>query len=822
MRWRRLAGILSLVFLVAMAGACQGRNPLPPPPMTATLRPPSPTPTSPPTATPTPLPPTATPTPTPTPTPTATPTAIPPTATPTPRPDQTALLAQADRFLHNGNYQAAIGAYQATANGGGNAAVRAQARFGLGKAYWLSGQSEAAAATFAELAADPVWVDAHPEVLYWLGRAEAARGRVEAAVSAFNAYAERRPVLAHRAYEAVGQAYLNALDPARSLLAFHRALETAPDLLGRLRAREGIAEAAMMAGDPATAIAQYRAILAVARQPGYRAEMLYRLAQAQLAAGATEAAWQSLEQAMRTHPESPYAYQAAIALVNAGRPFDELLRARVDFAAGAYGPGFAALARYQAAHPDHDGEVYALAARAYEAQGNYAAAVPYWVRLLETFPADPRRGEAWLGWARSLWRQGDTTGAREVYLRAAADADGETAATALWWAGFLAEREEALLPTAAQTYLRLARTYPVSRYAAQARFRAGLAFYRAGDTDQAHAIWTELAAADRGLWGAAADFWLGKLLVARNEAEALAHWQQVALRRGDENYYGLRAAQAVERRTGRSPLPTPTPVAADLADWLSTWVTTTVHLTAPLPGEEAAAEWDRIGEFAAARSAFEALRTGFQHDPVALTRLALVTAELGYYDTSVRAATRVHALSGQPLATLPRALQEHIYPLHYGDLIVPAARQYGLDPAVLLALIRQESLFGAIATSSAGARGLTQIMPATGRGIAQRLGWPHYREELLARPYVSVAFGAYYLAEGLRGANGNLSQALAGYNGGPGNAAFWRRLAGPDDDLYLEVINFTETQNYLRAVLLQAYHYRRLYPDLDTRSFDAG
>jgi soluble lytic murein transglycosylase len=207
---------------------------------------------------------------------------------------------------------------------------------------------------------------------------------------------------------------------------------------------------------------------------------------------------------------------------------------------------------------------------------------------------------------------------------------------------------------------------------------------------------------------------------------------------------------------------------------------------------------------------------------VALTRLALVTAELGYYDTSVRAAARVHALSGRPLATLPRALQEHIYPLHYGDLIVPAARQYGLDPAVLLALIRQESLFGAIATSSAGARGLTQILPATGRGIAQRLGWPHYSDELLARPYVSVAFGAYYLAEGLRGANGSLGQALAGYNGGPGNAAFWRQLAGPDDDLFLEVINFTETQNYLRAVLLQAHHYRRLYPDLNRRAFDTG
>jgi soluble lytic murein transglycosylase len=723
------------------------------------------------------------------------------------------LLVQADRLVHNGDYQAAIGVYQAAANAA-DGMGRHLALFGLGKTYWLMGQVEIAATTLAGPAAEPAFVEAHPEILYWLGRAEAARGRTEAAVTALTAYAERRPLLANRAYEAIGRAYLTALDPARSLEAFRRALALAPDLLGRLRAREGIAEAAMQAGDPAEAIAQYQAILTVARQPGYRAEMLYLLAQARLAAGETEAAWQSLEQAMRAQPESPFAYQAAVALVNAGRSFDELLRARVDFAAGAYGPGFAALERYRSAYPDHDGEVFALAARAYEAQGNYAAAAAYWARLLTTFPADPRRGEAWLGWARSLWRQGDMTGARQVYRRAADDADPETAATALWWAGFLAEREEATLAEAAETYLRLAQAYPTDRYAAQARFRAGLVFYRMGDASRSAAIWTELAAADRGLWGAAADFWLGKGLAEHDENAAIAHWQQVAVRRGDENYYGLRAAQEVARRTGRYPLPAPTPVAADLTGWLRTWVTATVDLTMALPGEAVATELHRVGEFVAARSAFEALRTGAQHDPVALTRLALVTQALGYYDTSVRAAARVYALSGRPLATLPRALQELVYPLYYADLILPAARQNGLDPAVFLALIRQESLFGAVATSSAGARGLAQIMPATGRGIAQRMGWPHYHDELLARPYVNIAFGAYYLAEGLRGASGSMAQALAGYNGGPGNAAFWRRLAGPDDDLFLEVINFTETQNYLRAIAVQAHHYRRLYPDL--------
>ncbi|NOZ71184.1 MAG: lytic transglycosylase domain-containing protein, partial [Chloroflexi bacterium] len=81
------------------------------------------------------------------------------------------------------------------------------------------------------------------------------------------------------------------------------------------------------------------------------------------------------------------------------------------------------------------------------------------------------------------------------------------------------------------------------------------------------------------------------------------------------------------------------------------------------------------------------------------------------------------------------------------------------------------------------------------------------------RPYVSVDFGAFYLAQGIRQADGSVMQALAGYNGGPGNAAFWRDQAGPDEDLFLELISFSETQRYVRSVLWQAAIYRWLYPE---------
>jgi soluble lytic murein transglycosylase len=283
------------------------------------------------------------------------------------------------------------------------------------------------------------------------------------------------------------------------------------------------------------------------------------------------------------------------------------------------------------------------------------------------------------------------------------------------------------------------------------------------------------------------------------------------------NYYGIRAAQWLETLGQTPPLP-PLPEVEDLATWLAGWTSTSdaLDLSAPLPEFQRPTALHRLGEEGTAYAVFESLRQRWQDDPLASLRLALYTQELGYYDISLRAAARVATLSGKPWQELPPALQRLIYPIYYPDLIAHAAQTYKLDPDLLLALIRQESHFGATATSGAAARGLAQVIPSTGRAIAQQLGFGDYRDELLYRPYVSVDFGAFYLAQGIEQADGSVVQALAGYNGGPGNAAYWREQAGPDDDLFLEIITFAETQHYVRSVLWQAAIYRWLYPQFGT------
>jgi soluble lytic murein transglycosylase len=130
----------------------------------------------------------------------------------------------------------------------------------------------------------------------------------------------------------------------------------------------------------------------------------------------------------------------------------------------------------------------------------------------------------------------------------------------------------------------------------------------------------------------------------------------------------------------------------------------------------------------------------------------------------------------------------------------------------MAALIRQESRFEPGATSSASAQGLMQIMPATAQWIAGRLPARGYAASQAYWPYVNVAFGAYYLRFCLDQLDASLAAALAGYNGGPGNAARWRRLAPEDDDLMTALIDISETRNYVQLVLMQYAEYRRLYP----------
>jgi soluble lytic murein transglycosylase len=142
------------------------------------------------------------------------------------------------------------------------------------------------------------------------------------------------------------------------------------------------------------------------------------------------------------------------------------------------------------------------------------------------------------------------------------------------------------------------------------------------------------------------------------------------------------------------------------------------------------------------------------------------------------------------------------YPLAYATIIRGHARNYDLEPALLAAVIYQESKFDAEARSDAGALGLMQLQPETAKGIATRTGGTGFRVDDLYDPEINVRYGSWYLRH-LLDKYDDESLALAAYNAGQRHVDEWR-AAGKG-------IAFDETRAYVRRVRELKDIYRRAY-----------
>lgn len=166
-------------------------------------------------------------------------------------------------------------------------------------------------------------------------------------------------------------------------------------------------------------------------------------------------------------------------------------------------------------------------------------------------------------------------------------------------------------------------------------------------------------------------------------------------------------------------------------------------------------------------------------------------------------------------ADLTRA--EHDFSLRFVtpfiDELKPVAAERELDPAWIYGLIRQESRFIMDARSSAGAQGLMQIMPATGRWIAGKLGVDRFQVSQLNELQTNLEFGTYYLRTVLDKLDGSPVLASAAYNAGPRRPLNWRAtLPGPvEGAIFAEIIPFSETRDYVKKVLSNAVIYAELF-----------
>ena len=167
--------------------------------------------------------------------------------------------------------------------------------------------------------------------------------------------------------------------------------------------------------------------------------------------------------------------------------------------------------------------------------------------------------------------------------------------------------------------------------------------------------------------------------------------------------------------------------------------------------------------------------------------------------------------AGFLLIYLSPAVQKYLYPLPEKALVFQYAAENKLDPYLVAAVIRVESRFSAQAESPSGARGLMQLMPDTAQWAAERMGIGFRAEQLFQAEY-NIRMGCWYLRELLDEYDGNLTAALAAYNGGRGNVGSWLAEGTWDGTLAdLSAVPFPETKRYVERVM-QAYHrYQVLY-----------
>ena len=773
---------------------------------------------------------TGSPTPSPTPPPTFTPT-VTPSPTPSPTPAPAVLLEAARREMEYGEYNSAISSFQRLAAASdATEDERRVALLGVGEVQLLMGayvDAEASLTTFLEV---------HPEApeaaaTFWQAQARQRQMDWAGSIASLDAYLALDDTLTTYISDMMADNYLALGDSAAAVAAYEMALTGTATTEKIIAIRERVAEAYMAAGDIEAAVAQYDAISAISGDNEVLARMDYLSGYALVLSGRAEEGTARYLHAISHYPEAYDSYMALIELVDTGYLVDPFLRGLVDFHAGAQIPAISAFYSHIEADPyGHPADAHLYIARCYATLGNYSAALTELEVLVNTHRGDPLWGNGWLEKAEFQVEMGDWMAAIQTYLALVDDYPADPASpNALWRAAALWERNEGW-DEAHKLFRRLATDYPAHEDAAEALLQAGLMAWRAGEIEAAVADWKSLVDGyPSSDWAAPALLWLVQVL----EPGDAPVYEAMAAALPPDGYYAIRAADLV---SSVLPFEAPESIAwpegkagtgkpddqLEAEAWLREWAAVDEGAESDLSSPSAAItldpRWERgrqlweLRLIEPAREELNGLRWDLREDPLASYQLALAFQEMGLYRSSILAASALIGLSpAETPLDAPPFIGRLAYPAYFRDLIKEAAAEYGLDPLLLLSMIRQESLFESFARSWAAAQGLMQVIPSTGEYIADSLGWAGYQNDDLYKPYVSIAFGAYYLAEQLEAFDGKPHVALSAYNAGPGNAARWYAVAPDDPDFYLEIISLSEPRSYIQRIYTHYTYYRALY-----------
>jgi soluble lytic murein transglycosylase len=766
-------------------------------------------------------------------TPAPTPTPLPsPTPLPTPTPIPAVRIDAGESAIFNGDFDHAREEFRIALEGATDDETRAAALWGTARVEFEDENYAAALDPLRLLVS--LYPNAHEKAwaYFLLGETYDALQRFGEAADSYRAYLSLRPgIIDFFAQDKLGNTLSAAEDYAGALSAYQAAAQS-PHLGDDVEISKKIAQMYIAQGSSQQALEIYDQIYQNTSNDYVKAQMDLLSGQAYLARGESDVAYDRFLHSVENYPLSYDSYSALVALVEAGVPVSDLDRGLVDYYAGQYGLALSAFDRYlQAPDPNDDGTVHHFRALTLRELGMIPDAITAWDTLITQYPNNRYWTTSWDEKAFTQWAYlEDYDSAVQTWLDFVKAAPQSPSAPEYLFSAARTLERASHLQDAASVWERIANEYSSSESVVDGLHFAGITRYRMGDFEGAITDFQRtLLLANEPADQARANFWIGKASMAKNDLPAAANAYQTAQNLDPTGYYSERARDIL---TGVNPFEEPkgysfgVNLAAEREE-ADAWVRVSFNLPpeTDLSGPGALAQdgrfirgtefWE-MGLYNESREEFIDLREAVIDNPADSYRLGNYLLDLGLYRQAIYAIRQVLTLAGlndhAESLNVPDYFSHVRYGLYYPDIITPAAKNIGFDPLFLYSVIRQESLFEGFVRSSAGARGLMQIIPSTGEGIFQMMKYPpNYKPDDLYRPLVNVNMGSYYLDKNRKDLNGDLYAALAAYNAGPGNAAIWQQLANGDPDLFVEVVRFAETRDYIRFIYEINTIYKSLY-----------
>jgi soluble lytic murein transglycosylase len=541
-------------------------------------------------------------------------------------------------------------------------------------------------------------------------------------------------------------------------------------------------------------------------------EAAYLLGQALEAAGDSKPAYAAYQDLRRASPLSAWDAPARKAVAALREKFPDLFgRATTEATLAeaellgreqAYGDAVKLYRKLLEQTPQGNGRPRILAAlgNLFRAERKREEAIPVLGEIVESFADSPEAPAALQQLAQIYWNRDDDAKALEYFNRLKERYPISSGADYAELASAKIYESAGKTDDALAAYQNLSKRAADAATREEAGWRAAWIYYLRRDDADANAAFKRLAASkDAAKYRLAALYWQARAAARLEQNDEAKRLFLVVLNDAEESYYKTVAAGwlarmgvAVEEKKPADPVAsTIAPPALGAAQ--SFHLSRAEELNALALGAWAAAELDEIKNLGA--------------DDLSL-RFFLMReyARAGAYARSVALATQI------PLSRAAEELARYRYPLAYWDAVQKLAREDALDPYLIVALIRQESLFDPKAISPAAAHGLMQLLPSTAARVASRIGLGAPQREKLFDPELNLKLGIHHLKELLQRYSNNPVKAVAAYNAGENAVARWEaRFGAVDDDEFIERISYPETQLYVKLVLRNLRVYRNLY-----------